>query len=122
MDSEINQSRFTQSQRYVNFVIRGLSCLTAIADDILDGGRKASNRKWKQFKVALTSSQLLFFKDVYWDQNLMEHPESGNLMLPENAVKPDEVISVSDAIAVFDSSYTKVIKNMETHTSLITSF
>lgn len=30
-------------------------------DDTLDGGRKASNRKWREYGVVLSGSQLLFF-------------------------------------------------------------
>lgn len=69
-------------------------------EDFLEGGKKATGRKWRQFKVALTGSQLLFFKDLRWDHQLGDRPA--------NVIKPDELISVNDAIAVLDTSYTKV--------------
>lgn len=79
-------------------------------EDILDGGKKASARKWRQFKVALTGSQLLFFKDLKWDHQLVEKKGSPHVLTLPSAtvVKPDEVISVNDAVALFDSTYTKV--------------
>ncbi|KAG8812194.1 hypothetical protein FRC19_003325 [Serendipita sp. 401] len=79
-------------------------------EDTLDGGKKAATRKWRQFKVALTGSQLLFFRDLRWDHALTEKPGHGNLLtLPHDySVKPDEVISVNGAVAVLDLSYTKV--------------
>ncbi|KAG8818004.1 hypothetical protein FRC18_000291 [Serendipita sp. 400] len=78
-------------------------------EDTLDGGKKAATRKWRQFKVALTGSQLLFFRDLRWDHALTEKPGHGNLLtLPHDySVKPDEVISVNGAVAVLDLSYTK---------------
>ncbi|KAG8811794.1 hypothetical protein FRC17_002321 [Serendipita sp. 399] len=78
-------------------------------DDTLEGGKKVATRKWRQFKVALTGSQLLFFRDLRWDHALTEKPGQGNLLtLPHDyAVKPDEVISVNGAVAVLDLSYTK---------------
>ncbi len=81
-----------------------------LTDDVLEGGRKSTARKWRQFKVALTGSQLLFFKDLRWDHQLSEKPGGGRVLTLPNAsmVKPDEVISVNDAIAVLDVSYTKV--------------
>lgn len=84
-------------------------------EDVLDGGKRAPGRKWRQFKVALTGSQLLFFKDLKWDQMLIEKgvngaAGTGREMVPPTAslVKPDEVLSVNDAIALYDISYTKV--------------
>jgi hypothetical protein len=79
-------------------------------EDVLEGGKKSSARKWRQFKVALTGSQLLFFKDLRWDHQLSEKSGGGRVMtLPHpNVVKPDEVLSVNDAVAVLDELYTKV--------------
>jgi hypothetical protein len=79
-------------------------------EDVLDGGKRASGRKWRQFKVALTGSQLLFFRDLKWDYQLVEKKGNPNVLtLPDaTIVKPDEVLSVNDAVALFDTSYTKV--------------
>lgn len=78
-------------------------------EDVLEGGKKSTARKWRQYKVALTGSQLLFFKDLRWDHHLAEKAGGGRVLtLPHpSMVKPDEVISVNDAIAVLDTSYTK---------------
>ncbi|PVG04822.1 hypothetical protein CPB86DRAFT_721318 [Serendipita vermifera] len=78
-------------------------------EDVIEGGKRAVARKWKQFKVALTGSQLLFFRDLRWDHHLFEKPGKGRpLTLPNaNAVRPDEVLSLQDAVAVLDHSYTK---------------
>jgi hypothetical protein len=79
-------------------------------EDVLDGGKRSSGRKWRQFKVALTGSQLLFFRDLKWDYQLVEKRGNPNVLtLPDaTTVRPDEVLSVNDAVALFDSSYTKV--------------
>lgn len=80
-------------------------------DDTQEGGKKTSNRKWKPWSVILTGSQLLFFRDPSWAHALVEKSEAsdGHLLLPPTAVfRPDELLSVKDAIAVYDSSYTKV--------------
>lgn len=81
-------------------------------DDVLGGGKKAPNRKWKAWSVILTGSQLLFFRDLSWSTSLLGQSESsdGRVIYPHSIVfKPDELLSVKDAIAVFDKSYTKVL-------------
>lgn len=87
-----------------------IASIHPLADDILEGGKKSATRKWRQFKVALTGSQLLFFKDLRWDHQLSEKSGGGRVLtLPHSSmVKPDEVLSVNDAVAVLDTSYTKV--------------
>lgn len=81
-------------------------------DDVLEGGKKASNRKWKSWSVILTGSQLLFFRDPSWASSLLaaqSAPSDGHTIFPQATVfKPDELLSVKDAIAVFDISYVKV--------------
>jgi hypothetical protein len=80
-------------------------------DDVLAGGRKASNRKWKSWSVLLTGSQLLFFRDTNWATALssQDSPPDGRIVYPEAApFRPDELLSVKDAIAVHDESYMKV--------------
>jgi hypothetical protein len=80
-------------------------------DDIVEGGKKAINRKWKTWSVILTGSQLLFFRDPSWATSLLAQSQSldGHVIIPQaSSIKPDELLSVKDAIAVFDKSYTKV--------------
>jgi hypothetical protein len=99
-----------------------LTPLTSLlAEDLGEGGKKATNRKWKEWSVILTGSQLLFFKDPHWALVLLEKADDesvdptrasigkGRILLPKMAsFKPDEVLSVKDSIAVVDTSYTKV--------------
>ncbi|KAL7418165.1 hypothetical protein BDY24DRAFT_335085, partial [Mrakia frigida] len=88
----------------------------------LQGGRKASNRKWRDWTVILTGSQLLFFKDPAWATVLQKQAEeqssiagsrrgsetSGRILLPKmSSFKPDEVLSVKDSIAITETSYSK---------------
>ncbi|KAJ7169573.1 hypothetical protein C8R46DRAFT_1089245 [Mycena filopes] len=78
-------------------------------DDVLEGGKKSSNRKWKPWSVILTGSQLLLFRDPAWAAGLLsqvEFPDAPSIF-PQTIFKPDELLSVKDAIAVFDRSYTK---------------
>jgi hypothetical protein len=80
-------------------------------DDIVEGGKKATNRKWKTWSIILTGSQLLFFRDPSWATSLLAQSKSpdGHVIIPQASLfKPDELLSVKDAIAVFDKSYTKV--------------
>ncbi|TFK41002.1 hypothetical protein BDQ12DRAFT_678725 [Crucibulum laeve] len=79
-------------------------------DDVLEGGKKASNRKWKAWSVLLTGSQLLFFRDSSWAASLLAQFQSSNEQIapPHLAIfRPDELFSVKDAVAVFDKSYIK---------------
>lgn len=75
--------------------------------DLLQSGRKASNRKWRAWGVMLTGSQLLFFRDPSWAVMVLTRTESSDTSRI-TVFKPDEIISVKDAIAVYDTSYTKV--------------
>jgi len=78
-------------------------------DDVLEGGRRASNRKWKQWTVVLTGSQLLFFRDPSSFLGAQSVPADGQVTLPQVSMgRPDELMSVKDAVAIFDRSYTKV--------------
>ncbi|KAG5644739.1 hypothetical protein DXG03_007868 [Asterophora parasitica] len=77
-------------------------------DDVLERGKKASNRKWRQWSVVLTGSQLLFFRDHSWASSLLSAQSDGQTVFPQSVLfKPDELLSVKDAIAVYDKSYTK---------------
>lgn len=80
-------------------------------DDILEGGRKAMNRKWKEWSVLLTGSQLLLYRDPTCAATIKAQADAvrGDMSLPRSFVpKPDELLSVKDSIAVYDKSYTKV--------------
>lgn len=79
-------------------------------DDVLEGGKKSSNRKWRPWSVILTGSQLLLFRDPAWAAGLLSQAASPDEppAFPQTVFKPDELLSVKDAIAVFDRSYTKV--------------
>ena len=79
-------------------------------DDFLEGGKKSSNRKWKPWSVILTGSQLLLFRDPAWAAGLLSQADSpdAQFVFPQTVFKPDELLSVKDAIAVFDRSCTKV--------------
>lgn len=80
-------------------------------DDVLEGGRRGMNRKWREWSVVLTGSQLLFFRDPSWAASIQARMNRTRtqLILPHAVMpQPDELLPVKDAIAVFDRSYTKV--------------
>ncbi|KAG6842525.1 hypothetical protein C0991_000051 [Blastosporella zonata] len=77
-------------------------------DDVLEGGKKAGNRKWKPWSTVLTGSQLLFFRDPSWATSLLPLSSEGHNLFPQSALfKPDEVLSLRGAIAVYDEVYTR---------------
>jgi len=76
-------------------------------DDILEGGKKTSNRKWKTFSAALTSSQVILFRDPSWATTLLSSDVTRNPTVQMALSKPDEVLSIKGAVAVFDRSYQK---------------
>lgn len=80
-------------------------------DVVLEGGRKPMHRKWKEWSVLLTGSQLLLCRDLTWVNVILAKAErvNGEVNLPHASIpKPDELLSVKDAVAVFDKSYIKV--------------
>ena len=78
-------------------------------DDISEGGKKNMNRKWKSWSVVLTGSQLLFFRDTTWTSTLQTLSAGSSTHPPPTTIlKPDELFSLKDSIAVHDRSYTKV--------------
>ncbi|TFK76945.1 hypothetical protein BDN72DRAFT_866770 [Pluteus cervinus] len=76
-------------------------------DDLLESGRKASNRRWKPYSVLLTGSQLLFCKDTNWAATVLDSLNSSHGTPQPLSFRPDELVSLKDAIAVYDRSYTK---------------
>ncbi|TBU64967.1 hypothetical protein BD310DRAFT_804776 [Dichomitus squalens] len=79
-------------------------------EDILEGGKRAMSRKWREWCVLLTGSQLMFFRDTTWATHIQAQvsPTDGHLVIPHAALpQPEETYSVRDTIAVFDKTYTK---------------
>ncbi|TDL28672.1 hypothetical protein BD410DRAFT_811733 [Rickenella mellea] len=79
-------------------------------EDVAEGGKRATNRKWKEWSVILTGSQLLFFRDPAWALGLIAQIESdgGQVLSPPMSLwRPDELLSTKDAIAVHDATYIK---------------
>ncbi|KAJ3776936.1 hypothetical protein FB446DRAFT_233874 [Lentinula raphanica] len=79
-------------------------------DDVLEGGKKASNRKWRTLSVVLTGSQLLFLRDPTWAISFLNQNEASNDsgFYSQSAIfTPNEVISVKNAVAVYDKTYLK---------------
>ena len=68
------------------------------------------SRKWKEWSVVLTGSQLIFYRDSSIALNLITelHDASNEALARYPSPRPDEVVSMKDAIAVCDSSYGKV--------------
>lgn len=77
-------------------------------DDTAEGGRRAGNRKWREWSVILTGSQLLFFRDSAWAASFLAQMDTPEAEAPASLLRPDELVSVKGAIAVFDRSYTRV--------------
>lgn len=78
-------------------------------DDLLEGGKKPLNRKWRPYSVALTRSQLLLFRDLSWSSTLLSwNNPPRKPPIPSTSFKPDEIISLNDVLAVLDRSYSKV--------------
>ncbi|KAK4050285.1 hypothetical protein OIV83_003606 [Microbotryomycetes sp. JL201] len=85
-------------------------------EDLAEGGRKSSSRKWKGWTVILTSSQLLFFKDApTWAtlllQEVANRPEKAGdqvqIFSIQAPFKPDAVLSLAHTAAIYDSTYSK---------------
>lgn len=78
-------------------------------DELLEGGKKPLNRKWRPCSVALTRSQLLLFRDLSWSSTLLSwNNPPKKTPIPSTSFKPDEIIPLNDALAVLDRSYSKV--------------
>ncbi|KAI0304823.1 hypothetical protein BC826DRAFT_16814 [Russula brevipes] len=79
-------------------------------DTTLDIGKRAKAGKWRLWSVILTSSQLLFFRDHTWATSLQEqvrHHDGRTLVPPVPLLKPDEVLSLKDTVALHDRYYDK---------------
>ncbi|KAH7344650.1 hypothetical protein B0J17DRAFT_636338 [Rhizoctonia solani] len=71
-------------------------------DDLLEGGRRAANRKWRRWAVVLTGSQLLLFRETAWALLDPQQP-----LAETNSLRPEEVVSLKDAVALYDATYDK---------------
>ncbi|KAI0321717.1 hypothetical protein OF83DRAFT_1050859 [Amylostereum chailletii] len=79
-------------------------------DVVLEGGKRVSSRKWKDWSVILTGSQLLLFRDPVWAAHLSGQMGAGStqlLMPPASLLKPNEIFTVKDALAIYDKTYDK---------------
>ncbi|KAF8633997.1 hypothetical protein AX15_001171 [Amanita polypyramis BW_CC] len=79
-------------------------------DDVLVGGKKATNRKWRSWVAVLTASHLLLFRDLSFIDTLRSYLKSSHehAKVPQFvAFKPDESLAIQDSIAVYDQSYIK---------------
>ena len=84
-------------------------------DITLDIGKRAKTGKWRVWSVILTNSQLLFFRDHKWATTLQEqmrYRDGRVLVPPVPLLKPDEVLSLKDSIALHDTLYDKVRPDM----------
>lgn len=78
-------------------------------DDTVGSGRRAINRKWREWCVLLTGSHLLFFRDPSWAASIQAVLASGKRHATQPTTpQPDEYVSVKGCVAVFDRSYSKV--------------
>ena len=78
-------------------------------EGVLDG--RKTNRKWREWSMLLTGSQLLWSRDPAWVNTveMQMSPARGETSLHRVMVpRPDELLSLQDAIAVFDRSYDRV--------------
>lgn len=79
-------------------------------DTSLDIGKRVKAGKWRLWSVILTSSQLLFFRDQSWATGLQEqmrYRDKRILVPPVPLLKPDEVLSLKDAVALHDRTHDK---------------
>lgn len=106
-----------EQESVVTLRVTKVGCVSR-KDDIVDENKKAQSRKWRTCGMVLSSSQLLFFKDLVWTSALnqqireqtMQNPnaEGGILITPRiTYFRPDGVLALGDAIAMRDTSYTK---------------
>ncbi|KAJ3556939.1 hypothetical protein NM688_g1749 [Phlebia brevispora] len=99
-------------------VLRVTKVGTMLRKEGIPDGRKANNRKWREWAVLLTGSQLLWSRDPAWANVVRTHMETpkSELPAPRNLVpKPDELVSVKDAVAVYDRSYTRYPNTFRLH-------
>jgi hypothetical protein len=77
--------------------------------------KKKTSSPWQEWGAILTDSKLYFFRDVGWTKKLIQQQEnhsksgakSGSLIFkpPITEFQPDALISMDDAVALYDSNY-----------------
>lgn len=81
-----------------------------------DPRKKRARSPWQEWGALLTSSQLYFFRDLYWTKSLMSQYENQRkrgsrlpvvFTPPVTDFKPDTIMSTSDAVGLIDASYKK---------------
>ncbi|KAG9102601.1 hypothetical protein FRC06_001681 [Ceratobasidium sp. 370] len=86
------------------------SGLLSRKDDLMEGGRRAASRKWRRWAVVLTGSQLLFFREASWASLAPGGAEVNGpteLVQQTSSLKPEEVVPLKDAVALYDVNYGK---------------
>ena len=81
-------------------------------EDTTEGGKRSTNRKWRAWSVVLTGTQLLFFRDLNFASHILGLPPANKVQdrtQELGLLNPDEIVSLHECIAVFDTSYNKVI-------------
>ncbi|KAH9968900.1 hypothetical protein BC827DRAFT_293936 [Russula dissimulans] len=113
-DRRMSSSRSSSTYSHQDPVLRVAKVgLLNRKDTTLDIGKRAKAGKWRLWSVILTSSQLLFFRDHTWATSLQEQMKSMGyrderiLVPPVSLLKPDEMLSLKDSVALFDPSYDK---------------
>ncbi|KAH6917228.1 ARF guanyl-nucleotide exchange factor [Coprinopsis sp. MPI-PUGE-AT-0042] len=77
-------------------------------NDITGRGKRSAVRKWRAWTVLLTTSQIMFFRDIDMKDQLPGLIEaSSEKGVCGSIFKPDDIMPLKDAIALFDSSYVK---------------
>lgn len=78
-------------------------------DAIGPRGKRNTFRKWRYWSVILTGSQLLWFRDPALAQHVRQNLNDGPAddVSGISLLKPDEITSLKDGIAVYDKTYTK---------------
>lgn len=106
-----------EEESIVTLRISKVGCISR-KDDLIEDNKKAQSRKWKTCGMILSSSQLLFFRDLVWtsalDQRIVEQTkeqpdkQGGIIITPRiSYFKPDGVLALGDAVAVRDTTYSK---------------
>lgn len=101
----------TRKGEHITSTSYGPLLSAVLADDLLEGGRRAGSRKWRRWAVVLTGSQLLFFREASWAllvSSATDNAGSTDSVAQTSSLKPEEVVSLKDAIALYDVSYGKV--------------
>ncbi|KAF7306674.1 Sec7 domain protein [Mycena indigotica] len=79
-------------------------------DDLLEGGKKSANRKWRPCSAIITGPQLHLFRDHTLAASIASHLTSPEDEIPvlSNPLPPkEERLSLNDVVAVYDKSYKK---------------